>query len=142
MTAFFARPSSGGNARPHSVPDSEADEKKRSSESTNKSGKVFAMLAIKLTRHAKYGIIIWYCGDDDPQCEPTVQKYPSGSRGSPAKGVVRETVARVQIPPSAPALKPVAPCDGLLLFAASGTPQKPFAGNGLSRSESEIAEIT
>ena len=102
MTAFFARPSSDGNARPHSVPDSEADEKKRSSESTNKSGKVFAMLAIKLTRHAKYGIIIWHCGDDDPQCEPTVQKYPSGSRGSPAKGVVRETVARVQIPPSAP----------------------------------------
>ena len=31
-----------------------------------------------------------------------MQKYPSGSRGSPAKGVVRETVARVQIPPSAP----------------------------------------
>ena len=31
------------------------------------------------------------------------QKYPSGRRGSPAKGVGRETVARVQIPPSAPA---------------------------------------
>ncbi len=28
--------------------------------------------------------------------------YPSGSRGSPAKGVVRETAARVQISPSAP----------------------------------------
>ena len=34
-----------------------------------------------------------------------MQKYPSGSRGSPAKGVVRETVARVQIPPSAPIRK-------------------------------------
>ena len=32
------------------------------------------------------------------------QKYPSGRRGSPAKGVGRETVARVQIPPSAPKL--------------------------------------
>ena len=31
-----------------------------------------------------------------------MRKYPSGSRGSPAKGVVRETAARVQIPPSAP----------------------------------------
>ena len=31
-----------------------------------------------------------------------LQKYPSGRRGSPAKGVGRETVARVQIPPSAP----------------------------------------
>ena len=39
-------------------------------------------------------------------------------------------------------LKARRPCDGLLLFAASGTPQKPFAGNGLSCSESEIAEIT
>ena len=33
------------------------------------------------------------------------QKYPSGRRGSPAKGVGRETVARVQIPPSAPKRK-------------------------------------
>ena len=31
--------------------------------------------------------------------------YPSGSRGSPAKGVVRETAARVQISPSAPKRK-------------------------------------
>ena len=31
-----------------------------------------------------------------------MQKYPRGSRGSPAKGVVWETVARVRIPPSAP----------------------------------------
>ena len=31
-----------------------------------------------------------------------MQKYPSGRRGSPAKGVVWETAARVQIPPSAP----------------------------------------
>ena len=31
-----------------------------------------------------------------------MQKYPSGRRGSPAKGGGRETVARVQIPPSAP----------------------------------------
>ena len=31
-----------------------------------------------------------------------LRMYPSGSRGSPAKGVVRETAARVQISPSAP----------------------------------------
>lgn len=31
-----------------------------------------------------------------------MEKYPSGRRGSPAKGVGRETVARVQIPPSPP----------------------------------------
>ena len=43
-----------------------------------------------------------------------MQKYPSGSRGSPAKGVVRETVARVQIPPSAP-FTPVAFGSGCLL---------------------------
>lgn len=76
------------------------------------------MLAIKLTRHAKYGIIIWHCGDDDPQCEPTVQKYPSGSRGSPAKGVVRETVARVQIPPSAPCVNNTNSFSEFVLFFA------------------------
>ena len=27
-----------------------------------------------------------------------MEKYPRGRRGSPAKGVVRDTVARVQIP--------------------------------------------
>ncbi len=31
-----------------------------------------------------------------------MEKYPRGRRGSPAKGVVRETVARVQIPLSPP----------------------------------------
>ena len=31
-----------------------------------------------------------------------MEKYPSGRRGSPAKGVVWETAARVQIPPSPP----------------------------------------
>ena len=31
-----------------------------------------------------------------------LRKYPRGRRGSPAKGVGRETGARVQIPPSAP----------------------------------------
>ena len=31
--------------------------------------------------------------------------YPRGRRGSPAKGVVRETVARVQIPQSPPKKK-------------------------------------
>ena len=31
-----------------------------------------------------------------------MQKYPRGSRGSPAKGVVSETVARVRISSSAP----------------------------------------
>ena len=32
----------------------------------------------------------------------TLEKYPRGRRGSPAKGVVRESVARVQIPLSPP----------------------------------------
>ncbi len=31
---------------------------------------------------------------------PAMEKYPSGRRGSPAKGVVRVTAARVQIPAS------------------------------------------
>ena len=31
-----------------------------------------------------------------------LEKYPRGRRGSPAKGVVRESVARVQIPLSPP----------------------------------------
>ena len=31
-----------------------------------------------------------------------MEKYPSGRRGSPAKGVVCESAARVQIPPSPP----------------------------------------
>ena len=31
-----------------------------------------------------------------------MEKYPRGRRGSPAKGVVRESVARVQIPLSPP----------------------------------------
>ena len=35
-------------------------------------------------------------------CEFDLEKYPRGRRGSPAKGVGRETGARVQIPPSAP----------------------------------------
>ncbi len=37
--------------------------------------------------------------------QPTLEKYPSGRRGSPAKGVVRVTAARVQIPASP--LKPL-----------------------------------
>ena len=37
-----------------------------------------------------------------------MEKYPRGRRGSPAKGVVRETVARVQIPLSPPTLRAVA----------------------------------
>ena len=37
---------------------------------------------------------------------------------------------------------PVAPCDGLLLYASSGMPQKPFAGDGFFRSESGIFKIT
>ena len=37
---------------------------------------------------------------------PAMEKYPSGRRGSPAKGVVRVTAARVQIPAS-PLLKPL-----------------------------------
>ena len=36
---------------------------------------------------------------------PAMEKYPSGRRGSPAKGVVRVTAARVQIPASP--LKPL-----------------------------------
>ena len=48
-------------------------------------------------------MLLYYSVVKEKICaEPKVQKYPSGSRGSPAKGVVRETVARVQIPPSAP----------------------------------------
>ena len=49
-----------------------------------------------------------------------MQKYPSGSRGSPAKGVVRETVARIQIPPSAPYVNNTNPEDnsGFVLFFA------------------------
>ena len=31
-----------------------------------------------------------------------MEKYPSGSRGAPAKGVDRVTGARVRIPPSPP----------------------------------------
>ena len=31
-----------------------------------------------------------------------MEKYPRGRRGAPAKGVVRDTVARVQIPLSPP----------------------------------------
>ena len=31
-----------------------------------------------------------------------MEKYSRGRRGAPAKGVVRETAARVQIPPSPP----------------------------------------
>ena len=31
-----------------------------------------------------------------------MEKYSRGRRGAPAKGVGRETVARVQIPPSPP----------------------------------------
>ena len=34
--------------------------------------------------------------------QPALEKYPSGRRGSPAKGVVRVTAARVQIPASPP----------------------------------------
>ena len=34
--------------------------------------------------------------------EPRLEKYSSGRRGAPAKGVGRVTVARVQIPPSPP----------------------------------------
>ena len=34
------------------------------------------------------------------------EKYSSGRRGAPAKGVGRESVARVQIPPSPPSNKP------------------------------------
>ena len=33
---------------------------------------------------------------------PRLEKYSSGRRGAPAKGVGRVTVARVQIPPSPP----------------------------------------
>ena len=39
-------------------------------------------------------------------CEFDLEKYPRGRRGSPAKGVGRETGARVQIPPSPPKQTP------------------------------------
>ena len=38
-------------------------------------------------------------------CEFDLEKYPRGRRGSPAKGVGRETGARVQIPPSPPRIR-------------------------------------
>ena len=56
-----------------------------------------------------------------------MQKYPSGSRGSPAKGVVRETVAWVQIPSSAPRRRKAKFLKGCLLDNLfSLTPATPF----------------
>ena len=43
-----------------------------------------------------YGIILKH------ERVQALQKYSSGWRGAPAKGIGRETGARVQIPPSAP----------------------------------------
>ena len=37
--------------------------------------------------------------------EPRLEKYSSGRRGAPAKGVGRVTVARVQIPQSPPKIR-------------------------------------
>ena len=44
------------------------------------------------------------------------EKYPRGRRGSPAKGVVRETVARVQIPLSPPSRVAFEPAALLFLY--------------------------
>ena len=49
----------------------------------------------------------------------TLEKYPRGRRGSPAKGVVRESVARVQIPLSPPLVNKTNPreMEFVLFFA-------------------------
>ena len=56
MAAFFARPSSGGNARPHSVPDSEADEKKALFRKYEQIRKSFCNACNKIDKTRK----IWY----------------------------------------------------------------------------------
>ena len=54
--------------------------------------------------------------------QPTLEKYPSGRRGSPAKGVVRVTAARVQIPASP--LKPrKIKASGVYLYSLSDPPK-------------------
>ena len=57
-----------------------------------------------------------------------MEKYPRGRRGSPAKGVVRDTVARVQIPLSPPQIAdersaicaPLAQLDRALVYGTKG----------------------
>ena len=51
-----------------------------------------------------------------------MEKYPSGRRGSPAKGVGRVTGARVQLPPSPPNEKSAA--SGLILLEWKGVEPK------------------
>lgn len=46
--------------------------------------------------------MIKYISKQNRTCIPDMEKYPSGRRGAPAKGVVRVSVARVQIPLSPP----------------------------------------
>ena len=52
---------------------------------------------MQFIEHGINKIIEFYISD--------MEKYSRGRRGAPAKGVVRETAARVQIPPSPPILK-------------------------------------
>ena len=65
-----------------------------------------------LTIRRKYGIVIERTEKSAPLARRTrrtlsrMQKYPRGSRGSPAKGVVPLPVARVRISSSAPRKKP------------------------------------
>ena len=54
----------------------------------------FSQLAKYFWQTARYVLSLSHLTD--------TEKYPRGRRGSPAKGVVRETVARVQIPLSPP----------------------------------------
>ena len=42
-----------------------------------------------------------------PTCGAIIEKYPSGSRGAPAKGVGRVIGARVRIPSSLPYIWPL-----------------------------------
>ena len=74
----------------------------------------FSQLAKYFWQTARYVLSLSHLTD--------TEKYPRGRRGSPAKGVVRETVARVQIPLSPPSLTSTnhRVCWGLLLGAARG----------------------
>ena len=47
-------------------------------------------------------MLLYFCNTQTIFNQFTLEKYPRGRRGSPAKGVVRESVARVQIPLSPP----------------------------------------
>ena len=62
-----------------------------------------------------YGIVVWLGSEPT---EHGVQKYPRGSRGSPAKGVVPLPVARVRISSSAPCVNNTNSFSEFVLFFA------------------------